>query len=115
MPSSQTLNDLETQARDEPSEVVYDTPFNVTGNTPIGFGKFRGKPHNDLLLSDNAKYAKWMIDQGEGFRYSSSRAWLMKAMDRKKLTKAQFEALKVKPLEKCSTEEIDQYFQYLKM
>jgi len=114
MPSSQTLNalnDLETQD----VEVVYDTPFNVTSNTPIGFGKLKGKPHNDLLLSDNAKYAKWIIDQGEEFRYSSTRDWLMKAMDRKKLTKAQFEALKVKPLEKCSTEEIDQYFEYLKM
>lgn len=113
MPSSQTLNELNSDSESE--SVVYDKPFTVSGNTPLGFGKLKGKPHNDLLLPDNAKYAKWILDQGEGFRYNSTREWVMKALERKKLTKKEFEALKVKPLEQCSTEEIEQYFEYLKL
>jgi hypothetical protein len=45
--------------------------------SPIGFGKFKGKTHSVLLLSRNRNYAQWLIDQGEEFRYSATRKWIL--------------------------------------
>lgn len=51
--------------------------FTINKNTPIGWGKHKGKPHSDLLLPENKSYAKWICDQGSDFRYSSSRDWII--------------------------------------
>ena len=59
-----------------------DVPYVVNSASPIGFGKLKGKPHSALLLSDNEKYSKWIIDQGEEFRYKATRDYILENMDK---------------------------------
>lgn len=91
-----------------------NTSFEVLGHTPIGFGKLKGQPHSALLLKENNKYAKWVVDQGPEFRYNSTRSWLINALERKSLTKAQFQAIQKKTLYDCSLDEIDQYVEHIR-
>tara|TARA_R110002012_G_scaffold121494_4_gene270984 strand:- start:1917 stop:2279 length:363 start_codon:yes stop_codon:yes gene_type:complete len=56
--------------------------YEVNDHSPIGFGKMRGKPHNDLLKKENKKYAEWIMNQGEDFRYSSTRDYIIDNLDK---------------------------------
>ena len=58
------------------------TASTVNQNTIIPFGKFRGKPHSTFYAVANLKYVKWIIDQGEDFRYSKTRDWLISELAR---------------------------------
>ena len=49
----------------------------ITASTPIPFGKLKGKPHSDLLLGNNSKYAEWIVGQGPEFRYNLTRQWII--------------------------------------
>ena len=81
--TSEPPNEVCRAAANETPTVVFDTPFLVNGNTTIPFGKFRSKPHSILLLEENSKYVDWIIKQGEDFKYSSSRQWLMDSIANK--------------------------------
>jgi hypothetical protein len=67
-----TLNESESKVNDALPE-----SFLIFPNTPIGFGKLKSHPHSDLLMKENADYAKWIFNQGSEFRYNSTRQWLM--------------------------------------
>lgn len=54
--------------------------FIIHPTTPIGWGKFKGQPHSDLLLKENKTYSTWIINQGDEFRYKDTRIWVMKHM-----------------------------------
>lgn len=62
------------------SETEQPTEFIIHPTTPIGWGKLHGHPHSDLLLKENKTYSKWLIDQGNEFRYNATRLWVMKNM-----------------------------------
>ena len=51
--------------------------FAVSANTKVGWGKLKGQPHSAFLAAKNRAYAQWVIDQGEAFRYSNTRTWLL--------------------------------------
>ena len=59
------------------STPTHTTPFVVSKNTPIGFGKLKGKPHEVLLQPIWSSYSKWIFDQGPDFRYKNTRDWLI--------------------------------------
>ena len=54
--------------------------FEVNDDTPIGFGKLRGKPHKELLKGINDNYRKWIIDQGPEFKYALTRQYILDNM-----------------------------------
>lgn len=59
---------------------VYKDDFKVTDETPIGFGKLRGKPHSTLLQPEWNDYCVWLIDQSDkpsDFRYQSTRKYVL--------------------------------------
>ncbi len=35
--------------------------FDVNDETPIGFGKLKGKPHKEILKGVNENYRKWIV------------------------------------------------------
>lgn len=39
----------------------YDKPFVAYDNTPIMFGKFKGKPHSILKDPENMRYVSWIL------------------------------------------------------
>lgn len=51
--------------------------FTVNGNTLIGWGKLKGKPHSSFLKKENENYKNWVLNQGSEFRYNSSRNWII--------------------------------------
>lgn len=51
--------------------------YNIDNDTPIGFGKLKGKPHKDLLKQCNENYRDWIINQGVDFKYSSTRQYIL--------------------------------------
>lgn len=51
--------------------------FTVSGNTPIGWGKFKGRRHVELLLKENEGYKRWIVNQGPEFRYKATRDWIL--------------------------------------
>ena len=52
-------------------------PFVIHDRTKIGFGKLRGKPHMALLERGNRQYAEWILSQGEDFKYSDTRTYIL--------------------------------------
>jgi hypothetical protein len=60
--------------------IVEDVDFKVKDDTPIGFGKLRGKPHKELLKTTNENYKKWIIDQGPEFKYCLTRNYILENM-----------------------------------
>ena len=57
---------------------MYDTPFVCRDDTPIIFGKLKGKPHSILKDPDWKDYSKWIFNQGEEFRYAPTREYIIK-------------------------------------
>jgi hypothetical protein len=41
--------------------------FVATENSPIYFGKFKGKTHKELLKVENRDYVKWILNTEENF------------------------------------------------
>ena len=41
--------------------------FIATENSPIYFGKFKGKTHKELLKPENKDYVKWILNTEENF------------------------------------------------
>ena len=56
----------------------------VGDDTLIGFGKLKGRKHLSLIFKDNAKYAKWIIDQGHDFRYGTTRQYIIDNLVKRK-------------------------------
>ena len=54
--------------------------FVVTDKTPIGFGKFKGKPHSVLLEKKNLKYSMWVLAQVD-FKYYATWKWLKNKLE----------------------------------
>jgi hypothetical protein len=52
-------------------------PFTIHSNTCIGFGKLKGLPHSTLLLPEHLEYSRWILSQGEEFRYNDTRQWIL--------------------------------------
>jgi hypothetical protein len=57
-----------------PEKKTYDTPFEVHDNTPIGFGKLKGKPHSILQNPEWKSYCGWMMNQSNNpdWRFTST-------------------------------------------
>lgn len=41
--------------------------FIATENSPLYFGKFKGKTHKELLKPENKDYVKWILQTDENF------------------------------------------------
>jgi hypothetical protein len=52
--------------------------YTVSGNTLIGWGKLKGKPHSAFLQRENENYKNWVLNQGDEFRYANTRDWILK-------------------------------------
>lgn len=52
--------------------------YTVSGNTLIGWGKLKGKPHSSFLQRENENYKNWVLNQGDEFRYANTRDWILK-------------------------------------
>ena len=59
------------------SQVQTQMPFVITENTIIGFGKLKGKTHLMFQHPEFNDYAKWIVAQGEDFRYHNTRQWII--------------------------------------
>ena len=64
-----------------------DNPFEKTDfvcydNTPILFGKLKGKLHSELLKPENANYANWILNQNKNdkFYYKATCRYLEKKL-----------------------------------
>ena len=55
----------------------YDNPFVCYDNTKIIFGKLKGKPHSILKEENWKKYAMWIKNQGDEFRYQPTREYIL--------------------------------------
>ena len=51
--------------------------YTIDKDTPIGFGKLRGKPHKELLKTVNENYKNWIINQGDEFKYGDTRQYIL--------------------------------------
>ena len=68
--------------------------FQVHGHTRIGWGKLKGQPHSAFLEPTNKSYARWVVNQGDEFRYTNSRKWVLENLDvTKELTPSEWEYL----------------------
>jgi len=66
----------------EPERKVYDTVFVCYDNTPIIFGKLKGKHHSILKQPEWGNYCEWIIKQGsEEFRYQATRTYIIDNVD----------------------------------
>jgi hypothetical protein len=65
------------QQNQQSPKKTYDTPFVCRDNTPIIFGKLKGKPHSILKDPTWSSYSKWIIDQGSEFRYQPTRQYIL--------------------------------------
>ena len=63
------------------SETRYDTVFVCYDNTPIIFGKLKGKHHSILKQPEWANYCEWIIKQGEEFKYQGTRTYIIDNVD----------------------------------
>lgn len=43
----------------------------ATENSPIYFGKFKGKTHKELLKVENRDYVKWILNTDDTFAIST--------------------------------------------
>ena len=59
------------------SETRYDKPFVCYDNTPIIFGKLKGKNHSILKQKEWANYCEWIIRQGSEFKYQGTRTYII--------------------------------------
>lgn len=55
--------------------------MDIDNDTPIGFGKLRGKPHKELLKSVNENYREWIVKQGSEFKYCDTRQYILENCD----------------------------------
>ena len=55
--------------------------YSVTDRSPIGFGALKGEKHTVFLLPKNAKYAQWIIDQGESFYFQATRQYIIDKLE----------------------------------
>lgn len=62
---------------EELSETRYDKPFVCYDNTPIIFGKLKGKNHSILKQPEWANYCEWIIRQGSEFKYQGTRTYII--------------------------------------
>ena len=62
-------------------EEVVKKPYNVTSFTKIGWGKLKGLPHSEFLKKENANYTRWVVNQGDEFRYNNSRNWILQNLE----------------------------------
>ena len=91
------VNEVRVQVRTEPvqpemkAEPQYDsdeenpierTEFVCYDNTPIKFGKLKGKLHSELLKPENANYSNWILNQNKNdkFYYKSTCRYLEKKL-----------------------------------
>jgi hypothetical protein len=81
--------------------------FVVHAKTLIRWGKLKGQPHSALLLSQNANYCKWILDQGPEFRYHSSRQYIVDNVSDvvQELTPSEFDHLSTVERELTDTEQ----------
>jgi len=59
--------------------------FDVTDRTPIGFGKYKNEPHSIFKNPTDKKilsYMRWIENQGEEFRYSSTRDYIIEQSEK---------------------------------
>ena len=63
------------------SETRYDTVFVCYDNTPIIFGKLKGKHHSILKQPEWANYCEWIIKQGAEFKYQGTRTYIIDNVD----------------------------------
>ena len=54
-----------------------NTEYQVTDNSPIGFGKLKSKSHLVLKNPEWKSYCQWIIKQGSEFRYNSTRDYIL--------------------------------------
>ena len=60
----------------ESEQPKYTTPYKVSGNSPINFGKFKGKTHSEVFLDpNNYDYIKWLMMTPEDFAVSTKK-WI---------------------------------------
>ena len=59
------------------SETRYDKPFVCYDDTPIIFGKLKGKKHSILKQPEWVNYCEWIIRQGSDFKYQSTRTYII--------------------------------------
>jgi hypothetical protein len=83
----------------------------VSALDPIKFGRHKGKTHMSLLSSSLEKYAKWIVDQGESFRYSNTRDYIIENQN-DCITQEEYEKLEIKSIKDLSNDEINQYLKY---
>ena len=55
--------------------------YTIDKDTPIGFGKLRGKPHKELLKQVNDNYKTWIVNQGDDFKYNDTRQYILDNCD----------------------------------
>ena len=82
LPSSQRGLPDPRPSPPEPERKTYDTVFVCYDNTPIIFGKLKGKHHSILKQPEWANYCEWIIKQGsEEFRYQATRTYIIDNVD----------------------------------
>lgn len=59
-------------------EIVFETPFVVSDNSPIGFGKLRGKKHSILKEKEWRSYCGWIMNQSKNadWRYTGTSVYI---------------------------------------
>ena len=55
----------------------YEKPFVCYDNTPIIFGKLKGKNHEILKQPEWANYCEWIIRQGSEFKFQGTRTYIL--------------------------------------
>lgn len=71
---------LTRKSKKSTEKKVYTEDYKVVDDTPIGFGKLKGKPHSTLLQDEWNDYCVWLIDQSSDpseFRYQSTRKYVL--------------------------------------
>ena len=71
---------IENNKKDESNSTTqkkYNTEFVCYHNTPIIFGKLKGKPHSILKEEAWKPYATWVKNQGDEFRYQPTRQYIL--------------------------------------
>lgn len=75
--------DMPSSPKVKRNVITVKNPYRVTGLSKVGWGKLKGQKHTAFLKEENRNYANWVINQGSDFRYSNTRNWLLKNLEKK--------------------------------
>lgn len=85
----------------------FKKPYRVTALTKVGWGKLKGKPHSEFLKKENRKYSQWVINQGDDFRYSNTRNWIIQNLE--KQCTENLDAIGATPIKDLTLEQIENW------